>query len=155
MVKYKRLTMIEREEISRQIASGFSFRDTAKTLGRSPSTISREIRQSGVVDLKYYRAIFAQHQSNRTRHKLRKTRKLVNNAPLRKFVLFHLAKNWSPEQIAKRLIVLYPNDMAMRISHETIYSYIYVLPRGELKHEIVSCLRRHHNENTNALLRQK
>ena len=133
MAKYKRLTMIEREEISRQIASGYNFRNMARTLGRAPSTISREIRQSRVVDLKYYRAIFAQWQSNKTRHRLRKNRKLVNNVPLRRFVLSHLAKNWSPEQIAKRLVMLYPNDMSMRVSHETIYSYIYVLPLGELK----------------------
>lgn len=144
MVKYQRLTMIEREEISRQLASGYSFRSIARTLERAPSTISREICQSGVVDLKYYRAIFAQWQSNKTRHKLRKNRKLVNNAPLRKFVVSHLAKNWSPEQIAKRLILLYPNDMDMRLSHETIYSYIYILPRGELKRRLISYLRRNH-----------
>jgi IS30 family transposase len=60
-------------------------------------------------------------------------------------VFEYLAKNWSPEQIAKRLILLYPRDMNMHISHETIYSYLYVLPRGELKREITACLRRHHN----------
>jgi IS30 family transposase len=78
------------------------------------------------------------------RHKLRKNRKLDNNIPLREVVFYYLAKNWSPEQIAKRLIVLYPNDMIMRVSHETIYSYLYILPRGALKREIVSSLRRHH-----------
>jgi len=144
MVKYQRLTVIEREEISRQIASGYSLRKIARSLYRAPSSISREIHQSGVVELKYYRAVFAQGQSNKIRHKLRKNRKLDNNIPLRKIVLCYLAKNWSPEQIAKRLIMLYPLDMAMRISHESIYSYLYVLPRGELKREIVSCLRQHH-----------
>jgi len=78
------------------------------------------------------------------RHKLRKNRKLANNIPLRKIVLYYLAKNWSPEQIAKRLIILYPNNMDMRISHETIYSYIYILPRGRLKRRLISCLRRNH-----------
>lgn len=63
---------------------------------------------------------------------------------MREIVLSYLAKNWSPEQIAKRLIILYPSNMDMRVSHETIYSYLYVLPRGELKREITSCLRRHH-----------
>ncbi len=155
MVKYQRITIIEREEISRQIASGYSFRNIARTLGRAPSTISREIRQSGVVDLKYYRAIFAQWQSNKMRHRLRKNSKLANNAVLRKFVLSHLAKNWSPEQIAKRLIMLYPNDMSMRVSHETIYSYLYVLPRGELKREITACLRRHHKHRHHRKDRQK
>jgi IS30 family transposase len=144
MVKYQRLTVVEREEISRQIASGSSLRRIAGSLHRAPSSISREIRQSGVVERKYYRAVFAQQQSNKMRHKLRKNRKLANNIPLRKIVLYYLAKNWSPEQIAKRLIILYPNDMDMRISHETIYSYIYILPRGRLKRKLVSCLRRHH-----------
>lgn len=136
--------MIEREEISRQTASGNSFRKIARSIDRSPSTISREIRQSGVIELKYYRALFAQQQSNKIRRKLRKNRKLANNTLLREFVLFHLAKNWSPEQIAKRLLILYPNDMDMRISHETIYSYIYILPRGKLKLKLVSYLRRAH-----------
>ena len=143
MIKYHRISFFEREEISRQIALGASFRTIASTLNRAPSSISREIRLSGVCAPKYYRAIFGQGQSNKMRHKLRKNRKLANNAPLRKFVLSHLTKNWSPEQIAKRLIVLYPSDMSMRISHETIYSYIYVLPRGTFRRRIISYLRRH------------
>jgi transposase, IS30 family len=144
MMKYHRISFFEREEISRQIAQGASLRTIAGILNRAPSSISREICQSGIVELKYYRAIFAQHQSNKTRHKLRKNRKLDSNALLRKFVLSHLTKNWSPEQIAKRLIVLYPDDMSMRISHETIYSYIYVLPRGTFKRRLISYLRRNH-----------
>jgi len=144
MVKYQRLTMLEREEISRQIASGSSLRKIAGSFHRAPSSISREIRQSGVIELKYYRAVFAQQQSSKMRHKLRKNRKLATNALLRNTVLYYLTKNWSPEQIAKRLIILYPNDMDMRISHETIYSYIYILPRGRLKRRLISCLRRNH-----------
>ena len=144
MIKYQRITLMEREEISRYIASGCSSRKIAQILNRLPSTISREIIRSGVIGRKYYRAIFAQQQSNKMRHKLRGNRKLDNNIPLREVVLYYLAKNWSPEQIAKRLIILYPNNMIMRVSHETIYSYLYVLPRGALKREIVSCLRQHH-----------
>lgn len=144
MVKYQRLTMIEREEISRRLASGQSLRVIAAQLHRAPSTISREIRQSGVVERKHYRALYAQQHSNRIRHKRRNNRKLDNNILLLTLVLHYLARSWSPEQIAKRLIMLYPNDMTMHVSHETIYSYLYVLPRGELKRQIVSCLRRHH-----------
>jgi len=144
MIKYHRISFFEREEISRQVALGSSLRVIAAILNRAPSSISREIRQSGVVELRYYRAIFAQQQSNKVRHKLHKNRKLANNALLRKFVLSHLTKNWSPEQIAKRLIILYPNDMSMRISHETIYSYIYILPRGTFKRRLISYLRRNH-----------
>ena len=96
MVKYQRFTLIEREEISRQIASGDSLRKIARSLCRAPSSISREIRQSKVVERKYYRAVFAQQQSNKIRHKLRKNLKLDNNRLLRKFVFSHLKKNWSP-----------------------------------------------------------
>lgn len=73
-----------------------------------------------------------------------KTRKLDKSPLLRKIVFSFLVKKWSPEQIAKRLVILYPDDMNMRISHESIYSYLYVLPRGELKKEITLCLRRKH-----------
>ena len=143
MAKYQRLRFVEREEISREIATGSSLRQVAGILHRSPSTISREVKRC-VVDRKYYRAFFAQGRSNKILHKIHSNRKLDNNEPLRKIVLFYLAKKWSPEQIAKRLSILYPSDMNMRVSHETIYSYLYVLPRGELKREITSYLRRHH-----------
>lgn len=155
MVKYQRFTIQEREEISRNIASGHSLRVIAAGLHRAPSSISREILRSKVTELKYYRAIFAQQNANKMRHKQRKNRKLVNNIRLRKIVLYYLAKNWSPEQIAKRLIIMYPNDMDMRISHETIYSYIYVLPRGRLKLKCISCLRRAHKHRRTHKDRQK
>ena len=143
MASYQRLKFIEREEISREVASGKSLRDVARTLRRSPSTIIREINRS-VVDRKFYRAFFAQGRSNKILHQRHKNRKLDNNLELRKVVLYYLAKKWSPEQIAKRLVILYPDDMNMRVSHETIYSYVYVLPRGELKRELAACLRRGH-----------
>lgn len=143
MVQYKRITLAEREEISRQIASGCSIRKIAQCLERSPSTISREIKRC-VVDIAYYRAIFAQQRWNKVQHKPRKNRKLLTNTRLRKVVLHYLRQNWSPEQIAKRLIVLYPEDSDMHISHEAIYSYIYILPRGRFKRRLISCLRRNH-----------
>lgn len=155
MDTYKRLNFSEREEISRKLASGDGIRIIARSLNRSPSTISREIYVAGFVDRTYYRAIWSQYHANKMRRKLRKNRKLAQNAPLRTFVLSHLAKNWSPEQIAKRLILLYPNDMTMRVSHETIYSYLYVLPRGELKRQITSCLRRHHKYRHRNKARQR
>lgn len=153
MPKYQRLTMVEREEISRQIASGYSMRKIAMSLNRTPSTIFREIRRC-VIDRKYYRAIFAQQYSNKNRHKLRKNRKLDNNSALRKVVFHYLSKRWSPEQVAKRLKILYPNDMNMRISHESIYSYLYVWPRTRLKKEIISCLRRQHENRLSRKARQ-
>jgi len=143
MIKYQRLTLLDREEISRQIVLGLSIQKIARNLSRAPSTISREIQRS-TAQRDDYRAIFAQRHAHRNLHKPRGNRKLNTNIPLCKIVLHYLAKNWSPEQIAKRLIFLYPNDMDMKISHETIYSYVYVLPRGSLKRELVTCLRKHH-----------
>ena len=144
MVTYQRLTLIEREEISRKLACGYSLRAIAKSLERLPSTISREIVASGVIEYKYYRAVFAHQRANKKRHKVRKNRKLTQNPKLRTFVYSHLKKNWSPEQIAKRLKMMYPDNMDMRISHESIYSYIYVLGRGALKQELIAHLRKKH-----------
>lgn len=78
------------------------------------------------------------------------------NLPLRHYVLFHLDQLWSPEQIAKRLKILYPENMNMQISPESIYSYLYVLPRGALRKELVKCLRQHHiNRRIQGKSRQK
>lgn len=143
MKHYTRLTMFEREEISRNIALGANIRSIARNIQRHPSTISREINKC-VIAPKYYRAIFAQQYHNKMLRKQRANRKLIANPALRQMVLDYLNKKWSPQQIAKRLKVLYPNDMTMRVSHETIYSFVYVLPRGSLKKEIVNCLRREH-----------
>lgn len=143
MAKYTRLTILEREEISRGLLAGYSLRKISKRLNRSPGSISREIHRS-VADITYYRAVFAHQRAVKRRHKLHDSRKLVKNTVLCDMVLSCLSKNWSPEQIAKRLKVLYSDDMDMQVSHETIYSYIYVLPRGELKRELISCLRRSH-----------
>jgi len=66
------------------------------------------------------------------------------NEPLKQYIFKQLGQLWSPKQIAKRLKILYPIDMAMQISHESIYSYLYVLPRGALRKELVRCLRRKH-----------
>jgi IS30 family transposase len=155
MANYRRLKLTEREEISREVAAGKSLKYISRTLSRSPGTITREINRN-VVDRKFYRAFFAQGRSNKILHQRHKNRKLDNNPALRKLVLFYLGKKWSPEQIAKRLVILYPDDMTMRISHETIYSYLYVLPRGELKRELASCLRRgHENRYRNRQDRRK
>lgn len=151
MVKYTKLTLIDREEISRLLAAGNSIRYIAKIMGRSPSTVSREIKRY-MSDKKYYvvasvpqyRATYAQYRCNFLRHKVRKNRKLISNRRLWRIVRYYLFRKWSPEQIAKRLVLLYPDDMNMRISHETIYSYLYVLPKGTLRDRIIKHLRRSH-----------
>jgi IS30 family transposase len=143
MNDYKRLSPVEREELALQLALGLSLRLIAKSLGRAPSTLSREIKRTSTWRSNY-RMLEAQSQSDVNSHAQRKKRKLESNIQLRTFVLEYLNNYWTPEQIAKRLKILYPNDMTMRISHESIYSYVYVLPRSTLKREIVSCLRRKH-----------
>ena len=155
MGQYFRLTFVEREEISRQIALNLSIRMIARNLNRSPATISREIKRS-CFSRAYYRAIGGQKYAQEQLHKTSVHRKLDKNMALREFVFHHIVKErWAPEQIAKRLRILYPNDMSMQISHESIYSYLYVYPRNLLKKEIISSLRRAHLQRRNQKPRQK
>src|SRR5680860_1522378 len=134
------LSINEREEISLGLAHGFSKNYIALSLGRSYCTICREVNRN-TVNWQPYRAVKAHYRANKLRHLARKKRKMDMNLPLKHYVLLHLDQLWSPEQIAKRLKILYPENMNMQISHESIYSYLYVLPRGALRKELVKCLR--------------
>lgn len=155
MARYRKLNVFEREEISLGLASGRSQREIAVSLGRSPSTICHEISRN----TKYgqlYRAVKAQYRADKLTHIAHKKRKLDICKPLKQFVFRHLDELWSPEQIAKRLKILYPTDNNMRISHESIYSYLYVLPKGVLRRELVKCLRcRHINRRVRDKVRRK
>lgn len=138
---YTRLTAVEREEISRGLAAGQTFGQIARGLHREVSTVSRELSR-----LRYsprsYRATFAGETAARRRnHRTRVPPKLVRDKRLRTYVIDHLRLHWSPEQIAARLKIEYPNDMSMRVSHETIYTYVYCLTRGELKKELIATLK--------------
>lgn len=145
MSQYRRLSMHEREDISLGLAQGKSRRDIAAMLGRDPSTISREILRNNYNYCRYrYRASRAQSMARRKARIPRKKRKLDTNERLRQFVFEHLNRRWTPEQIAKRLRKLYPMDKSMQISHESIYSYLYLWPRGELRKIVLKCLRRAH-----------
>ena len=143
MSQYHRLNVNEREEIALGLAQGHSQHEIASSLGRSPGTICREINSNAKYG-QQYRAVQAQQRTDRLAHIVRKKRKLDTNELLQQHVLKHLDLLWSPEQIAQRLKMLYPNDRAMQISHESIYAYLYVWPRGTLRKEIVKCLRRGH-----------
>lgn len=141
-MNYHRLTEGEREEISRMLARGASFGEIARFLGRSVSTISHEINAGGCN--KYtYRAARA-HRRARRKARKRKAwkRKIILLPRLRAYVHAKLRLRWSPDEIARRIVIEYPLDMTMRISPEAIYSYIYVLPKGILKKELLACLRR-------------
>lgn len=137
---YRRLGDVEREEISRGLASGIRISAIARQLNRPPSAISREvIRNSGTSG---YRAFSAGRRSQRSASSRRKgKRRLTSEDRLSAYVIVKLKKRWSPEEIVKRMKEEYPCDMAMRISHETIYQYVYVLPRGALRQTLITALR--------------
>jgi IS30 family transposase len=140
-MKYKRLNFEEREEISRGIWADESFTDIAQRLHRQVSTISNEVYANVCYKKRSYHAIKAQALSAEQRKKQAKPKKLDTNTKLRAYVYGKLRQEWSPEEIAKRIKLAYPTDMTMRISHETIYDYLYCLPRGELKKELLKALR--------------
>src|SRR2546425_114287 len=143
MARYHRLSVREREELSRMLAAGYSLRATAQALKRAPSTLSRELTRHWTSPATY-RAVPAHQRAQRWAHHPRKPRKLAVHPRLRRAVLTLLAQRWSPEQIARGLPQRYPDEPTMRISHEAIYTYLYVLPRGAFKRELVRYLRRRH-----------
>lgn len=168
------LSFSEREEIAILRAQGSGVRAIARHLGRSPSTISRELRRNAATrgGRLEYRASVAQWKAELVAQRP-KTAKLVANERLRDYVQERLSgavrapdgrtvgpegpawkgrnkphrgdrrwvQAWSPEQIARRLPVEFPDDESMRISHEAIYQALYVESRGALKRELVACLR--------------
>lgn len=141
-MKYHRLTLDEREEISRMLAQECSFQTIAKALGRQVSTISREIA-SGGSNRYLYRATRAHRRAKRKeRKRTRGKRKIALRSALRRYIHAKLRLRWSPEEIVASLVRTYPDDMTMRISPESIYTYLYVLPKGALKKELLACLRR-------------
>jgi IS30 family transposase len=132
------LSLDEREEISRGVAAGVSLRSIAGSLGRAPSTVSRELRRNG--GQRRYRAAAADKRAwdRALRPKLCK---LATHAELRQLVAAKLQDNWSPEQIAGWLRHTYPDDEAHQVSHETIYRSLFVQARGVLKKELQAHLR--------------
>ena len=142
---YRRLGLEEREEISRSLSMGLSFREIGKRLGRNASTISREVNRfyRGKV---YYRAFSGHRKAFRKASDRRYgKRKLVQNPRLLKVVKRKLLQRWSPEQIAYFLKSHYKCSR-MQISAEAIYSYIYVFLRRELRREFTKELRRAHKK---------
>ena len=132
------LTLSEREEISRGLAAHQSARSMARLLGRSASTVSRELGRNGGYDC--YRAALADAKAwDRARRP--KRCKLANSPRLRQAVASQLRLNWSPEQIAGWLKRAHPEDESYRVSHETIYRSLYVQARGVLKKELLGYLR--------------
>jgi IS30 family transposase len=133
------LTLSEREHISRGLVAGDSIRSIARSLGRAPSTVSREIQRNG--GRRRYRACRAD-QAAWERAKRPKPCKLVLNRALARCVAKKLTALWSPEQIAGWLKCTYPNDESYQVSHETIYRSLFIQARGALKKELLQHLRR-------------
>ena len=132
------LTLAEREDISRGIASGSSIRDIAKGLERAASTVSREVARHGGRPL--YRANEADHQAWESALRP-KVCLLAVHMKLQTIVASKLIQDWSPEQISGWLKIQYPEDESMRVSHETIYRSLFIQARGVLKKELVGHLR--------------
>jgi IS30 family transposase len=136
---HKRLAPEEREAIHRYLGEGLGQNEIARILGRDKSVVSRELRPFKASG-RPYSPILAQRSAERLRHG-KKNRKLDTETPLWDYVLAKLRLRWSPQQISKALEEEHPDDGRMRVSHESIYTYIYLLARGELKKELVRCLR--------------
>jgi IS30 family transposase len=133
-----RLSVAEREEISRGLRAGESFRRIAVGLGRSTSTVSREVRANG--GRRPYRAHLAEDRAVRCARRPRRA-KLARNRMLRQIVERLLEARWSPQQIAWQLRQDHPHEPEMRVSHETIYQSLFVQGRGALRAELTRCLR--------------
>ena len=133
-----RLSLADREELSRGLVAGDSLRTIATRLRRAPSTISREVAWSG--SRSDYRAWRADREAIE-RGRRPKPAKLAIDSRLCREVERGLRADWSPQQIAARLICDYPDDLSMRVSHETIYKTLFIQARGALRKELTACLR--------------
>ena len=132
------LSLSEREEISRWLSMRCSLRSIARHLGRSPSTISREVQRNGGAD-RYRAARSDQAAWDRARRP--KLCKLACRPFLRRTVSTLLRRQWSPEQIAGWLKRTYPGEPQKQVSHETIYRSLFIQARGVLKKELLEHLR--------------
>ncbi len=133
------LTLAEREEFSRALATDQSIRSIASLLGRAPSTISREINRNG--GRESYRSTQADQAAWDRAHRP-KPCKLVEHKVLMHIVANKLQLQWSPQQIAGWLKQIYPDDENYQVSHETIYRSLFIQARGALKKELTQHLRR-------------
>ena len=147
------LSLAEREEISRGVVAAHSLRSIAASLGRAPSTVSREVNRNGGRGC--YRASRADQVAWDRAHRPKRC-KLVENRALARIVAKKLTLQWSPEQIAGWLNCTYPDDEHDQVSHETIYRSLFIQARGALKKELLQHLRRtramrrsrHHTQKT-------
>jgi len=141
MTTYHRLSLSEREAVSNGIYASESFAEIARRLKRYPSTISREVWSDVTRKRWSYSARRSHHHADARKRRGRRKKLDTYNA-LKEYVYTKLRLEWSPEEIAKRMCLEYPQDTTMRLSHETIYQHLYCLPKGELKKVLMRGLRR-------------
>jgi transposase, IS30 family len=134
------LSREERYELARLREAGCSMREVAARMGRSPSTICRELARNAAPRTGGYQPERA-HRLAWERQRRPKPSTLSGSPVLRAAVQAMLEARYSPEQVSGRLKALYPGEAAMQVSHETIYQSIYVYPRGGLRRELKACLR--------------
>jgi IS30 family transposase len=134
----RHLSTQEREQISRGLAAGESVRQVARQLGRSASTVSREIARNAGAQA--YRAVAADQRAWKQAERP-KACMLATNERLRGVIAERLQHDWSPQQIAGWLKVTHHNESAMQISHETIYRSLFIQAKGLLKKELIAHLR--------------
>jgi IS30 family transposase len=133
----------DRIHIADRLREKASIRAIATELGRSPSTVSREIRRNGTIDprgRRHYRPHAAQSRAEARRPRP-KPGKIARNPELRRFIQDRLTIRWSPEQICQALRSQFPDRPEMHVVHETVYQALYVQGRGELRRELARALR--------------
>jgi transposase, IS30 family len=142
-VGHKIFTLAERIEMQSGLRGGETQAGLALRLGRSEGAISTELKRNG--GRKNYEAVKAEAEAKGRQGSGRRGRcAIAEHPPLRDEVHARLRRGWSPEEIAGSLKLEYPQLKAMQTSHESIYRYVYVVARGELRRELVKCLRRSH-----------
>ncbi|MGF6504460.1 IS30 family transposase [Paraburkholderia sp. 32] len=139
---YKHLSAEERAAIMIEHQKGGSIRTIAGLLGRSASTVSRELARNCSVDAPRYCATQAASAYRLRRRRCVRPRKLIEGSALYRHVHDHLVYwRWSPQQIAAKLRAMYPDDPSQHVSHETVYAAIYTYARGSLKPAMIAALR--------------
>ncbi|SDH81482.1 Transposase and inactivated derivatives, IS30 family [Arthrobacter subterraneus] len=139
VISARYFSQTDREQIADLLKSGSSVRAAARVLGRSPSSISREITRNSHPVLGYQP--YGAHRASAARRARPKESKLAAAGMLREYVKDKLLNRWSPEQISRLLPKDYPDDLHLRVSHETIYQALYIQSRGGLKREVKTALR--------------
>lgn len=137
--KYTRLSHFERIEIYKLLALNKSLAQIALALGRHKSTVSREVKPFGRKDYHNYKGEWEAVYKGSNRRSGRT--KIKQHPELQEYVMDKLRKKWSPDQISVSLRKHYPNNKLMQISHETIYLYIYLHSKKELKDMLITELR--------------